>query len=80
MVMHEFLFNVTIFVRQEIVAHPEFFVDGPSRFDIKQGLLGDCWLLAATSSLAMFENLLYRVAPRDQNFQEVDYAGIFHFR
>lgn len=36
---------------QEIVENPEFFVEGYSRFDVQQGELGDCWLLAATATL-----------------------------
>jgi len=63
----------------ELCEDPRMFVDGIDRFDINQGELGDCWLLAAMSSLAMDTNMLYKVLPRDQSFSE-DYAGIFKFR
>ena len=47
---------------QDIVSNPKFFVDGSSRHDIQQGSLGDCWLLAAMSSLAMRKDLIGSVA------------------
>lgn len=62
----------------EISDDPQFFVEGFSRFDVQQGELGDCWLLAATANLTQDSNLFFRVVPPDQSFEE-NYAGIFHF-
>lgn len=63
----------------ELSDNPQLFEGGASRFDINQGELGDCWLLAALANLTMNKKLLYRVVPVDQSFTE-DYAGIFHFK
>ncbi|XP_067007656.2 calpain-B [Anabrus simplex] len=63
----------------EIVDDPLLFVDGPSRFDIMQGELGNCWLLAAMANLTLHKHLFYQVVPDDQGYK-YKYAGIFHFR
>lgn len=63
----------------EIAEQPQFFVEGYSRFDVQQGELGDCWLLAATASLTQDPKMFFRVVPDDQEFDE-KYAGIFHFK
>ncbi|NXX74231.1 CAN13 protein, partial [Urocolius indicus] len=63
----------------ELQINPHLIVDGVSRFDIMQGEIGDCWMLAALGSLTMQKQFLQNVLPKDQGFQD-NYAGIFHFR
>ncbi|KAM7173051.1 calpain-13 isoform 2-T3 [Macrochelys suwanniensis] len=62
-----------------IERNPHLVVDGVSRFDIVQGEIGDCWVLAALGSLTLQRQFLENVLPKDQGFKE-NYAGIFHFR
>jgi len=68
-----------VLILQEIADDPQLFVEGFSRFDVQQGELGDCWLLAAVANLTMHSNLFFQIVPEDQSFEE-NYAGIFHFR
>ncbi|KFO56700.1 Calpain-13, partial [Corvus brachyrhynchos] len=63
----------------ELQRNPHLIMDGVSRFDIIQGDIGDCWMLAALGSLTLRKQFLENVLPKDQGFQD-DYAGIFHFR
>ncbi|XP_035208367.1 calpain-A-like isoform X3 [Stegodyphus dumicola] len=63
----------------ELCDEPRLFVEGATRFDVVQGELGDCWLLAAVANLTLNDALFYRVVPDDQSFVK-DYAGVFHFR
>uniref|UniRef100_A0A673N8J1 Calpain-5-like n=1 Tax=Sinocyclocheilus rhinocerous TaxID=307959 RepID=A0A673N8J1_9TELE len=69
----------------ELCDDPHLFVDGISAHDLHQGQLGNCWFVAACSSLASRESLWQKLIP-DWKEQEWDpekadsYAGIFHFR
>ncbi|XP_063898498.1 calpain-B isoform X7 [Helicoverpa armigera] len=63
----------------QICDDPQLFVEGYSRFDVQQGELGDCWLLAAVANLTLHRKLFFQVVPDDQSFDE-EYAGVFHFR
>jgi len=46
---------------QDISSKPQLFTDGASRFDVSQGMLGDCWLVAAIASVAQDKILLNKV-------------------
>ncbi|XP_045919299.1 calpain-3-like [Micropterus dolomieu] len=62
-----------------LVPNPSLVVDGVSRFDFGQGLVGNCWFLAAIGALTFQNDVLEQVVPREQKFDE-DYCGLFHFR
>ncbi|XP_060903155.1 calpain-5-like [Labrus mixtus] len=70
---------------KELCSNPHLFVNGISAHDLNQGQLGNCWFVAACSSLASREALWQKVIPdwKDQEWDEdkpQSYAGIFHFR
>ncbi|KAJ3590948.1 hypothetical protein NHX12_008896 [Muraenolepis orangiensis] len=70
---------------KELCTEPHLFVDGLSAHDLHQGQLGNCWFVAACSSLASRDTLWQKVIPdwKDQEWDEQkpdSYAGIFHFR
>uniref|UniRef100_A0A3B4UJA4 Calpain-1 catalytic subunit-like n=1 Tax=Seriola dumerili TaxID=41447 RepID=A0A3B4UJA4_SERDU len=63
----------------KIVPNPSFVVDGVSRFDFGQGIVGNCWFLASIGALTFQNFILGQVVPLEQNFDE-EYCGLFHFR
>ncbi|XP_019940377.2 calpain-1 catalytic subunit-like [Paralichthys olivaceus] len=63
----------------KLVSNPSFVVDGVSRFDFSQGVVGNCWFLASIGALTFQKLILQQVMSLEQEFQE-DYCGIFHFR
>uniref|UniRef100_A0A3Q2X519 Calpain catalytic domain-containing protein n=1 Tax=Haplochromis burtoni TaxID=8153 RepID=A0A3Q2X519_HAPBU len=66
-------------VLQQIAPDAEFVVDGVSRFDFGQGVLGNCWFLASIGALTFQNHIFNQVVPLDQKIKE-NYCGIFHFR
>lgn len=54
---------------------------GASRLDINQGMLGDCWFLAAVASLTQEEKLINRVLCLGDNadFGSSSYCGALKF-
>ena len=40
---------------------PKLFTGGADRFDVEQGMLGDCWLVAAIASLTQDKIILKKV-------------------
>lgn len=64
----------------EISRAPKFISGGFSRFDVVQGELGDCWLIAAVANLTMNTHLFSTVVPDDQSFERNSYCGLFRFR
>ncbi|XP_061090904.1 calpain-5-like [Conger conger] len=70
---------------KEICDNPRLIIEGISAHDLNQGMLGNCWFVAACSCLAIKSELWNKVIP-DWKEQEWDpihtesYAGIFHFR
>ncbi|XP_066301939.1 calpain-A-like [Branchiostoma lanceolatum] len=72
---------------QEImgVTKPRLLVDGISRDDVIQGMLGDCWFLVSLAAICRDSALMEKVVPRDQYMWqegegEGSYVGMFHFK
>ncbi|XP_071402621.1 calpain-1 catalytic subunit-like [Centroberyx affinis] len=63
----------------KIVPNPSFIVDGVSRFDFGQGIVGNCWFLASIGALTFQNHILEQVVPLEQSFDE-KYCGLFHFK
>ncbi|XP_035480725.2 calpain-9 [Scophthalmus maximus] len=74
----EWLRPADILKMHHVDDEPVFCQGGASRFDFGQGVVSNCWFLAAVSSLTCNEQLTAQVVPMDQAF--ADAGGIFHFR
>ena len=46
------------------------FVEGANRLDVKQGMIGDSWLLAAMVALTHDKILLHQVIPANQEWNK----------
>uniref|UniRef100_A0A673SVB7 Calpain-10 n=1 Tax=Suricata suricatta TaxID=37032 RepID=A0A673SVB7_SURSU len=66
---------------QELCAAPRLFADDPQEGQVKQGLLGDCWLLCACAALQKSQHLLEQVIPPGQpGWRDPAYRGSFTCR
>jgi len=66
---------------QQISRYPQFYRSGISSEDINQGMLGDCWWLAACGAISRSQTRMQVVIPTDQDLvRDPNYAGVFHFR
>ncbi|KAL1891445.1 hypothetical protein Sste5346_007709 [Sporothrix stenoceras] len=61
----------------DIFDHPEFFIDGPTANDVRQGRDGDCWLMAALCTLSNKPGLIERVCLAHDAAVGV-YGFVFH--
>lgn len=63
---------------EDIYHDPEFFVDGATANDVKQGINGDCWFLAAITALSGKPELIEKLCiARDE---KVGVYGFVFFR
>ncbi|KAM6139361.1 calpain-14-like [Phoenicopterus ruber ruber] len=58
---------------------PVFYTANRKQLDLCQGLVENCWFLAALEALTFHQDILAAVVPLNQSFER-KYAGIFHFR
>ncbi|NXT10206.1 CAN14 protein, partial [Prunella fulvescens] len=58
---------------------PVFYAANKKQLDLCQGLVENCWFLAALEALTFHQDILAAVVPQNQSFER-KYAGIFHFR
>ncbi|NXY21271.1 CAN14 protein, partial [Atrichornis clamosus] len=58
---------------------PIFYTANRKQLDLCQGLVENCWFLAALEALTFHQDILAAVVPQNQSFER-KYAGIFHFR
>ncbi|KAL3857922.1 hypothetical protein ACJMK2_012547 [Sinanodonta woodiana] len=59
---------------------PYLMVDGMTKNDIKQGILGDCWFLSACAAVSQKEKFISKVMPLDQPLYGIGYRGLVQFR
>ncbi|XP_044306256.1 calpain-14 [Varanus komodoensis] len=64
----------------ELHKSPVFCSVNKKRLALCQGLIEDCWFLAAVEALTFHQDILFKVVPQNQSFERKKYAGIFHFK
>ncbi|KAM6459277.1 calpain-14-like [Liasis olivaceus] len=64
----------------ELHKNPVFYSTNKKRLALCQGLIENCWFLAAVEALTFHQDILFNVVPQNQSFERKKYAGIFHFK
>ncbi|ESO97736.1 hypothetical protein LOTGIDRAFT_104198, partial [Lottia gigantea] len=59
---------------------PEMMIDGVTRDDIRQGILGDCWFLSSCAAVSQQERFMKKILPKDQPLCGRGYHGVVCFR
>ncbi len=59
---------------QKVFPNAKFVVNGFERFDLDQGIMGDCWFIAGCAGIIQSPTCFAKVVPHDQGFGD-DYAG-----
>ena len=59
---------------QEFADAPVLFVEGTTRFDVKQGCVGDCYFVAVLAALGDREELIKQVSAAQLNVIHADSA------
>ena len=62
---------------QEIFEKPQFFIDGATASDVRQGKDGDCWFMSALSTLSNKPGLIQKVCVA-RNEKVGVYGFVFH--
>lgn len=69
--------RIVLTMHQEIFEKPQFYIEGATASDVRQGNDGDCWFLSALCALGNKEGLIDRVCvARDEKVGV--YGFVFH--
>ncbi|XP_060560457.1 calpain-A-like [Ruditapes philippinarum] len=59
---------------------PQLMIDGMTRDDIKQGILGDCWFLSSCAAVSQRPKYMKKIMQRDQPLVGDEYKGMVNFK
>jgi len=65
-------------MNQDIFENPQFYINGPTAGDVRQGRDGDCYLMAALCGLGNMKGLIDKVCVKHD--QKIGIYGFVFFR